>query len=644
MTFLTSRRERPRDLVEDSSNRPSDKKRRRKSTKSADTEAEISRYFMSAKPTNLGVTTSHGERYQQDMRRSRDHESPQPFANFADRPFLGFGSCGPNTSIPPAKIPVNTDSRSPRRGDSQSPTPATSYPTRSQSGQPSCASSLPERRHEFEPLISSKLSNCNRTSPAPRKGQKSIPPVSPPCVQIISSRTEGTSPRPFSKHETANEAPSQDRESGLAIDKRPTSRDKNENHRDNGTTELEAAKISQDIKNSILDNTHPVIAATHDGPESAPPHQYQAVCQSSGYEPRCEPQAHDVRRPPAQTPIIVSHKDPLDDILDRLLRDSHTSAAGSDPVSRAISRDFNVPVSEEARLPNTTQVHSPVHPRAFVDSLYSPEAPSSTSNFSRKPRSAILRRASAHDKSSSTHTLSRGSLQSSNRLALGCTQPYPPIATQSQVGSSSAWNGYADLCERQEEQADLAPETSREHKPFYPGDLSDPSRESDHAAAPDKYARVLHSMKLGDEFNGHRPYLYRMLQEGAGNINGNYQEIRPGEWNDDFGDHEASYNPGAPFSNEAQEDCDIGNVAEDYVDDYQQREINADHEHSFKQEADQNETKYQLFTTNMPDTCSSWWPHHNFSRKYVLERCAVDAQDHEFDPALSGFWAPHKLY
>ena len=647
MTFLASRREKPKDSLEDSSKRPWDKKQRRKSTKAADAEAEISRYFMSAKPPSLHVTSSHGQPYQQERRRSRDHESPQAYVDLPGRPFLGFGrfgSCGPNTSIsppiPPTKIPNNTDSESLRRRDSRSPTHSTSYLTWSQSGDPSYASPPERRHHHVAPLTSSKMSNQKRNSPASHEGQHSIRPISPRRVSKSSSRTQSAVSRPSSKHENAKEAPGYKIESRLATGERLRSGEKIQTHGNSGTIELDTAKIPQNTEDLVLDNTRIAEVATHDGSKLVSPPRNQAACQPSGHEPRCEPRAPHVCPLSAQTPIISPHQDPLDDILEALLRECNTNVALSSPASHARSNHSNIHVPEEARILDRTKEHVLVPAGALVNCAYAPEAPASGSNFFRQRCSASLQQISAHDGPRLAHTPARGSLNPFNRSSLGYTQCYPPVPTQSLVDSRNAWNGYDNLFERQREQADLTP-CSREHLSPYtavPDDLSGQSQETDYAAAPDGYA----SMEKGDEFDDYRPKLYKTLQEG--DENGKYPGIRHGERNDQFVDHGGSHNSGASLFDDSHEACIDGIMVENEVNDDQRKEGNTHHEQQFAQGADQHELKHQLFTTDIRDTYSSWSPRHVFSRSYGLKRCAADAQVHDVDSALSGFWTPHKLY
>ena len=624
MTFLTSRRERPKDSFEDTSNRPSDKKKQWKSTKALDTEAEFSRYFTSAKPASLGVTSPHGQRGQQNRRRTRDHESPQAYVDLPDRPFLGFGSCGPNTSISPAKIAINTGSRGLRSGDTRSSTRSTSYLTWSQSEGPSYASPLLDRRHHIESLASSKLSNRKRVSQGPHEGQRSMSPVSPPCGQRTFLGTQGAVSNPSSEHENPCKAPGQNSKSRLATGERLRSREKSQDHHDTRTIVLDAAKAPQNIEDSVHDKTYPAEASGHGGPEPVLPSRNQAACQFSGHEPRCEPQAHDTRPLSAQIPTISPHEDPLDDILEALLRDCNTKVVGPDlfPGATPIHRNSND--SEEARIPDRIKQRSRMPAHVHFNSNYSPENPASAFRSSRKPGSAGHQQASPHADPKSTHKLSRGSLNSPNRPNLGYNLSYPSVPTQNQVDSRNAWNGYDNLYERQHEQEDFRPETSREHIQPYTAvqdDLSSPSRETGHSAGPSEYAPGLHPVEVGDDHEDE-----------------NCQEIRHYGWGHQHIDHETFYDSGASIPHESHEGFDCGIMAQNHVNDYKERE------QSITQGADQHENEQQLFTANMSDAFPSWRSHRLSGSNYGLERCAVNGQVQDVDPILSGFWTPHKLY
>ena len=643
MTFLTSRREKPGNLFGGSSKGPSDKTKRRKSAKAADTEAEISRYFTLAKPASPDAKTSHGQRYEPDRRGSRDRQSSQVLVDLPERPFLGFGSCGPNTSISPAKTLANIHSGSLRRGDPRSPTRCTSYFTWSQSEGASYASPLPNRRYHVEPLTSSRLSNRKRTSPADHKVQHSIKLVSPPCIQTKYPETQGAASRFSSKHGNAIEALGEEKESRSATDERLKSMEKSQTYVDTGIIELDSAKTAQVIEEPGPDTTHPADAATYNDSESALLPRTQAACQSSGHEPQRDPQARDVRPLSARMPIVSQHKDPLDDILEALLEDCNSKVTGSGLASRAISSHRNVHDSEEARIPDGVQEYTRVPAQDFINSVYGSENQTSASNGSSKARSASLQQASALKGPRSTHTPSTGSLYYPNRPNLGYFQGYPNLPTQSQVDSRNAWNDYDNIYQTQQEQADLTPDPG-EHLPFYAAvrdNLSGPSQETNYVIAPDEHAQKFHPVALGYNFDRYRPYSSKTSREW--DENGIYQESMHGECHDQSIDNWTPQISNASNFDESRKGYDHGIMAENNVDDYQEREIIANYEHSIAQAADQHEVGHQLFTTNMPGTKFALRPRNTFNRNYGLKKCPTDDL-HDAEPALSGFWTPHKLY
>ncbi len=638
MTFLTSRREKPKDSFEDSSNKRFDKKKLRKLTKVADTEAEISRYFRSAKPTSLDMSVSHRQRYQKGKRRSRDQESPQALVDLSERSFLGFGSCGPNASISPVKSPISRHSKSLRRGVSRSPTRSTSYLSWSQSRGPSYASPPPNTRHHVEPLTSSKLANRKRASPASNRDQHSLPLISPPRVQKISPGTQEAASRPSSKLGNANKDPDQTSESRLALGERLRSREKIQTRINNGTIKLDAAKMPRDIEGSIPDEIHPSEATKHDSPNLALPTQDRAACQSARHEPRREPPAHDVRSFSAQMPIGSPHKDQLDEILEALLRDCNTNVAGSDPASRTKSSHCSFPVGEEKRTPAKIQERLRMPAHAFDTGVCAVEASASASKSSRKPRSASFQMTPAIDDLKSTHASSRGSLNYSNRPSSNYYQDPPPIPAQDHVDSRNAWNGYENFYERQQEQVDLMPKAFTGHKApceAVQDDSLRPPGETAQGTESSEYVPDHHCIDIRDESDDRRPYLYDTLQKGN-NANNN-QQVRYGEWYDDSIDHGASYESGATTPHVSHEDLDNGFMAMDHTNDHQERE------QSFSQGADEPEIEDRLFTTNMSEI-SSWWPRHISSSNLTLETYATDARAQDVNSALSKFWTPHKLY
>ena len=624
MAFLASRRERPKDLSKDSSNGPSDKKKRRQSTKAADTEAEISRYFMSVEPTSLNVTNSRRQKRQQDKRKAPVHESPQAFVNLPDTPFLGFGSCGPNTSTSPAKVSDK------RRRDSRCLTRSTSYLTWSQSETPSYASPPPNKRHRAKRSKLSTSSDQKCTSSASHKSQHSIPSGCRAHVQLTSTETH-------SRHENPIEALERDHKPRLA-NEGLRSREKSRNQDDTGNNRLDVANDPPQIEEPVPAKVEPAQVDKHGDPKSAINPQDQVSWQPSGSELRFEPQAHAVGSLSTQLPITPPHNVSVDDILDALLKDCNTKFADSTLASCATSIHRNVCVDEEAFTLDKIQGHSCMPTHAFVNCVSPVEASASASNPSGRHHSAILQYASTNDDSMSTHIPSRGNVSSSHRPRQGHTwydRGYPSIQTQHQTGSTNAWTGYDTLYGRQQKQAESTTEASTETVLPYTAvldNLSDRWRQTDHAAVPDLYTQDVDIMEIGDRLDGHSLDFDETLQ--GRKEDSVYQEIGYGEWDDQLGDD------GAPdqFFDESYKGHDNGIMIENGFSTYGQGELNAHSERSPARLSDQHVIR------NIADTCCSWRPQQMFSRKEDVESCAPDAQVNEADPALADFWIPHKLY
>ncbi|KAM0804099.1 hypothetical protein BDR22DRAFT_644975 [Usnea florida] len=614
MAFLASRRERPKDAFKDSSTRPSDKKKRRQSTKAADTEAEISRYFLSVEPTSLNATTSLDRKRQQDERNGPDHESPQAFVNLPNTPFLGFGSCGPNTSISPAKVSEI------RRGDSPCPTRSTSYLTWSQSEAPSYASPPPHRPHRAMRSKVSASSDPKCTRSISHKSQHSTQSGGRARVQPTSTETD-------SRHENPVEVLERFHKPRLANEEGLESKEKTSNQDDTGNNKFDVANSPPQIQEPVPDKVDTAKVDEHGDPKPAISPTDQVSQQSSGPEPQFGPQAHAARSLSTQSPVISPHKDSLDDILDALLKDCNTKVAVSNLASCATSSHPNF-CNDEAFTLSKIQEHL---------CMPAVEASASMSNSARRPLSETLQYASTNDGPMSTHIPSRGRVSSSHRPSQGYTlydRAYPSIPTQNQTGSTNAWTGYDTLYGRQQKQAESTRETSTETVLPYTtvrDNLSDPWRENNNAAVPDMYPQDVDIMDVGDILDGHSLDFYESLQ--GRNEDSVTQETGYGEWDDQLDDY------GAPdIFDESYKGHDTELMAENNFSTCDQGALNATYERSPAQ------LSHQHVSRNIPDTHFSWRPHQNFGRKEDVESCAADAQVNEADPALADFWIPHKLY
>ena len=184
--FLNSHRAGPEDSNNPLQTKHADKKKKRKTNKAADIEAEISRYFTSAKVPRPSVFDPHSRgRFcqQQAQTRPQDSGSPYTFVDLPDKPFLGFGSSGAISMSPVrengCRALLNQDSPLTR-----SQSRSTSYFTWSQSEVRSQAS---PRSHgkSVVPLASSQQSN-RRTLPASSRAERPQPAKVSPAGRHLS--------------------------------------------------------------------------------------------------------------------------------------------------------------------------------------------------------------------------------------------------------------------------------------------------------------------------------------------------------------------------------------------------------------------------------------------------------------------------
>ena len=372
----------------------------------------------------------------------------------------------------------------------------------------------------------------------------------------------------------------------------------------------------------------------HDGSELAPSNLDQAVRQSSGHEPQCKPPANDLSPASAQIQVNSLHKDPLDDILDALLRDCNANVTDRNTASCAASSHCNSHVSEKSKIPGRMQEDSPMPADAFVNRVYPLEPPASALNSSEKSCSASLQLATSIDDSTCAPTLSRESLNVSSRLSEGYSRGYLPSPIQNQPALRNARNGYDNFYEKQQKQADTTPETFPPNAAVQ-DDLLGPMGGSDHGDGPDEQVPGHHSVELRDGSDDYRPYSHKSLQEG--NENDNYPEVGHGGWDNQNVDQEASCDFGV-LHDVCQEGFDDGIMAINHANDYQAER------QSFARRGDEHKIEAQAFTTNVSDAYPLWRPRHLFTSKYGLEACPADSWVQDVDPSLSGFWTANKLY
>ena len=640
MTFLASRREKPKGSFEDSSNKIWDTKKRQMLTKVADTEAEFSRYFLSAKSPSLDVTTSHRQRDRQDMRQSQDHGSPQALVDLPERPFLGFGSCGPNTTISPAKSLDNTDSKNRNCAVSRSPTASTSYLTWSQSRGASNASPPPDRRHQVKPLKSSDLANRKYTSPAPHKAHHSVPSISPSQEQKSSPEAQHAAFRSCSKHRTTNKAQGQNNKSPLTIAEGSKSGAKSQSRGDTGTVDFDGAEIPQIINSSIPDFTDLSKSATQDCPESASTTLKQAARQFSGHEPRRKPLGHGLGHMSAQMQINPPNRDQLDDMLEALLKDCNTFADRSDAASVATSSHLKSHAGDETRIPAEILEDSRKPAHAFVNGTYTSEPSAPVPSSSKEPCSAKSQLVPAIDDLIPTHTPFTKSLNIPSRPSLEYPHGYPPSRMHNELNLMNAWNGYNSFYGRQQEPADGMQNNSIGRilpNEAVQDDLVSPLGKSYHSVGPCEQMPGCHPTQVRDGFDGYGPHFFESSQVRS--EHDNHQRAWRGEWYDQPVNDQASNELGRSLLDMSYVGYDDETMALNHAIEYQEEK-----EQTFAQRSNEPETEDQRFTTDVSDTYHSRRPCQHVSSKYGLETPPNNDWVQDDGLAMAEFWTPHKLY
>ena len=182
------------------------RKPRRKTTKAADTEAEISRYFTSAKATaQNSLNNQSNQNYETSGKKAHTPHSPASFIDLPEKPFLGFGSCGAD-SVSPVKRLDHRDKRNLAKSLTRSPTSSASYYTWSQS-ESHCQPSPVAAIRTVQPLKSPRhIRQCEKAySPTEKDSRKAH--SSPPCASQSRSARDKVSPDTITRSQTSARKP-----------------------------------------------------------------------------------------------------------------------------------------------------------------------------------------------------------------------------------------------------------------------------------------------------------------------------------------------------------------------------------------------------------------------------------------------------
>ncbi|KAK0515703.1 hypothetical protein JMJ35_001737 [Cladonia borealis] len=638
--FLNSHRARPEDNSNPLHTKPSDKKKKRKSTKAADVEAEISRYFTSAKVPRKSVPDPHPEErlcQQHAQRRPQVSDSPATFIDLPDKPFLGFGSYGAVSVTPVRRVDCGAviDHKS---LFTRSQSCSTSYFTWSPSGIRSQAS--PQYRDKSVVPLASLRCSHRRTPPVSSKAESPQPPKAPSADRHSSGNyrdaaTGTTPPNRLSKNDPTSGSPSfEDGRRGESVCSLDRSR----------TTETQAQTKSQPSR---------VELGPEEGRASGPsPRQSETRSQQRSpcgatqnpMTPRCRQEAH--AGPPHAFPngvIRESKKSPIFDPLEAVLAELLKESKQLSPVERLSSRYENQrphDVGPEQQRPTNPGSGLPpnepsarVIPRPHIDRLYDPslqlEHVPSTMDFvdSHPRRYHGVTVESQHGQNPERKT-SRHNVRSLTRPS---TMEYVagplPNPGSDRVDSRSALNGYASLYERQQ---------SREDDASFEGQGIDAESLLEVHGQPDDYAMHLAYQNQGsdsppigveDHFNDNMPG----FQEGLGPYHHSHNPMLADAYANQSNDYSNWVDGDQPFLSEADNELESADIMYSHHDGLQQQ--NGD----LMFEPDGCGVTPGAGTHHPWHLVSNFAPPRGFEASSIAQ-CQVD------DPRLSHFWTPHKLY
>ena len=641
--FLNSHRAGPEDNSNPLHTKPSDKKKKRKNTKAADVEAEISRYFTSAKVPRRSVHDPYPQeqlRQQQAQRQAQDSDLPPTFIDLPDKPFLGFGSSGAVPVSPVRRL----DCRALIDHDSlftRSHTRSTSYFTWSQSGVRSQASSQC-RDKDVLPLASSQCSN-RRTSPASSRAERPQPPKSSPAGRHLSgsyrdAATGTTPPNRLSTKDPRSGSPLlEDGRRGATV----CSLDHIRTRRTQAETKCRPPRVEPVPEEGRASGTSPRQSETRS-------HQHSSCgATPTPIIPQYRQEAHP--GPPiafangsirecANSP----HFDPLEAVLAELLQEGKQLSPEEGLSSRNKSQRPHDVGPEQQRTINSGSGLPPnepsarVKPRPHIDRFYDPSLQlehvalkmDSVDSHSRRYHGVMAE--SQHGQNSARKPSGR----SLSSLTTPSTMEYVagalPNSGRARVDSRSAFNGYASLYEQQQ---------NRENGASFEGQGIDTESllvESGVHKQPDGYAMHLayHNQGSGnppisveDHFNDYRPG----FQEGSGPYHHSHEPMLADDFANQSNDYSAWVNGDQPFLSQIDNELESADLMYSHYDGLQQ------------QNDDIMIEPDGVIVTDRTRSHNPWHSVSNLAPPSGAEDSSI-AQSQVDDARLSHFWTPHKLY
>ena len=656
--FLKSRRAQAEDPAAHKENRPPPKNSR-KSTKVADTAAEISRYFTSARVPRRDAPRPGENPQQEEMqRRPMNYDSPPAFIELPDKPFLGFGSCG--VSVSPVKELDSQTLKDLERRLTRSPSHSTTYFTWSQSGNRSQAS----RHGNLVPLETSRNSNLRRSSPASAKLERPNLPVPSPKVPNVFGgyRDAATGTTPPSRH--CNEA--LNRTATLLPLNNGRSHSGSHSSEHHQTAEPES---NHNVRDSISAEAMPGREGAGKTTTTMKEPKLRKQLSSGDIQPcvklklregELERNVHASVNQPVHRSLYPPSPDPVEMVLDDLLRENRyhmiTDATPSMNDSSGRHDSMQAAAARPVRSPRIHPQCFALHPR--VGEASSPSLPleyvASGFNIGGRSQQHQDINTLGHKTQDSAPTMSRHRLRSSNRpTAIDYALDRLPNPDRSKVDSRNAWNGHNTIYESQQDAAD-AP--LHEDQPYGKErvNMNDEILTRPHSGVATSafltYEEEGHPIEMEGRSSDYVRDLYS--EQNAVHDERAYTAQGPLQ-NDPWMNQDQSEG----IRNEMEEPLlteqhydhhNIGreNLVSEYESAPHQREIETGYRDTRQQHIGPRFREQAPNTTRTGGINHTWLSGFKSSssidRPRTWETTAVHGQ--QDDPALSGFWTPHKLY
>ena len=636
MTFLKSHPAQPEQIDKLPHNRASGKAKRQKSTKAADTEAEISRYFISTKSADQDASIHRPQQKPELLHnKARTHDAPSALIDLPSAPFLGFGSCGTN-SVSPVKRLDSPALRDLERKLARSPTRSTSYFTWSQSGAPGSRQS---QKHRVLPLEASGLANRDTRSLTSQDHGASQAPTSPPAPAKALSKKHYLSGSLSSKHPTKNQSRSSKAHSAQP-GVRPASQPAVSNQRQEAEEiRVDDTKADLYVGENVVPETQIRKSPDQPQPISKPLPEDSALTSDNPTQSKAvvPPESHNRR--------IYETTSPLGNTLETLLQELTTSNT-THAIQYSVQQPAPDTVRSSERLTDDHADQTNIIPSRGSSCRQHEQALSSRVPTSAPTQSdhAGMRPLGDHQHGFRifAHPMSRADASCSQPPLTKSTSDLPRPVNTSTGDSRTAWTGYENMYERQQ---DLDSLSTFGDKGFalnhYQGDPKDCG-----ALGPDE------------------PYPENFAEHFLYHVDGEIDEIedlgymhdeRTGYWSGDNtgNQYEVSYNHMDSHNieenlyAERSQQCSPGHLTPG--NEWEQQEhMSLDEPQSYPEQIRGTYRSYDaLLEQGVPATSGAWHQDADYPSLpsgHIGWRTVANLGESPEDRALAKFWTPHKLY